>query len=108
MASLGAAPLGKLLGMTDIVRISPGLMRNVARQLDVTGSSVTKAARITVPGEIFALPYVEDSLANIKQVARSIGANAEAMSTDIDMFLVEAEAMDGSISDRFIDKGWQQ
>ncbi len=94
--------------MTDIVRISPGVMKNVARQLDVTGSSVTKAARIALPGELFALPYVEDSLANIKQVARSIGANAEAMSTDIDMFLVEAEAMDGSISDRFIDKGWQQ
>ncbi|WP_248583468.1 hypothetical protein [Nocardioides sp. InS609-2] len=94
--------------MTDIVRISPGVMKNVARQLDVTGSSVTKAARIAAPCELFALPYVEDSLANIKQVARSIGANAEAMSTDIDMFLVEAEAMDGFISDRFIDKGWQQ
>ena len=94
--------------MTDTVRISPRVMKNVALQLEVTGSSVTKAARIAVPGEIFALPYVDDSLANILQVARALGTNAEAMSTDIDTFLVEAEAIDGSISDRFIVKGWQQ
>lgn len=94
--------------MTDHVRISPRAMKSLAQQLDATGSSIAKAARIAVPAEIYALPYVDDSLAHIARVARGVGRDAESMATNIDAFLHEAEALDGLVSDRFIEKGWQQ
>ncbi|WP_426245692.1 hypothetical protein [Nocardioides sp. LHG3406-4] len=94
--------------MTDTVRISPRAVRAVAEQLDVAGASVTRAAEIDVPREILARPYVADSMANTRRVARAIGRAATEMSTDLDRLVLEADALDALVADRFLEKGWER
>ncbi len=93
--------------MTDIVRISPRAVQALAQQLDATGSAVTGAARIDVPREIYAQPYVDDSLARIERAACAAGSQAVVLASDIDRFVAETAATDGLVSDRFAAQEWR-